>query len=217
MKIRQSYAEVTGTQRRFSKQIGMAQRLAEDWHSRAQLALRQGNEGLARQALAQRQVHLDNMRSLQVQIDSQAAAVDRLYNGMRELEGRILEAKAKKEQMIARARTAKSTQQVNDLLTGMTGKTSMDAFKRMEEKVEALEAAAEVSSELSVFGMPGETQLNKEFKMLEASSEVDDELKRLKQKVLTGTNVAVGRHRIPGYMSVDVDSELEKLKLESRF
>lgn len=42
---------------------------------------------------------------------------------------------AKKDQMIARARTAKTSQKVNDMLSSMTGSTSMDAFERMKEKV----------------------------------------------------------------------------------
>jgi hypothetical protein len=42
---------------------------------------------------------------------------------------------SKKDQMIARARTAKTTQKVNDMLSSVTGTTSMDAFERMKEKV----------------------------------------------------------------------------------
>ena len=51
---------------------------------------------------------------------------------------------SKKDQMIARARTAKTSQKVNDMLGSMTGSTSMDAFDRMKEKVEMLESKAEV-------------------------------------------------------------------------
>jgi phage shock protein A len=92
----------------------------------------------------------------------------------------------KKDQMIARARTAKTSQkvsivaflsaqvacgaassrqlvthgasdndwddgtgdQVNDMLSTMSGTTSMDAFERMKEKVEMLETQAEVSTAL---------------------------------------------------------------------
>merc|ERR1712137_1090704 len=107
-------------------------------------------------------------------------------------ERKIMESKSKKEQMIARARTAKSTQQVNDMLGGITGKTSMDAFTRMEEKVEALEAAAEVSAEMGMMSLPsigsssGSTanSLEKEFRLLEASSSVDEEFEKMKKGLL---------------------------------
>ena len=53
-----------------------------------------------------------------------------------------------KDTLIARARTAKTTTQVNDMLGNISGTTSMDAFDRMQEKVENLEASAEVRDEM---------------------------------------------------------------------
>lgn len=185
VKVRQSYAEITATQRRLLKQKEQADALGQDWYQRAQLALQKGNDGLAKEALTRRQQQLDEAANLQSQIDVQAASIDKLYEGMQMLESKIMESKSKKEQMIARARTAQSTQKVNDMLGGITGKTSMDAFTRMEEKVEALEASAEVSAEMGTLGgnaLPGSasSSLENQFKALEASSSVDDELAKMK-------------------------------------
>lgn len=140
----------------------------------------------------------------------QAQAVDKLYEGMQALEAKILESKAKKEQMVARARTAQSTQKVNDMLGGITGTTSMDAFNRMEEKVEALEAAAEVSAEMGSMdgkALPGSSagSVEQQFKMLEANSSVDRELEDMK-KMLGSTSSA---------KKDDMDDELERLKKEA--
>jgi len=207
VKLRQSYAEITATQRRLLKQKEQGEAMAQDWYTRAQLALQSGKEELAREALSRRQQQLDAVATLQLQIDQQNIAVDKLYDGMQTLESRILESKAQKEQLIARARTAESTQKVNDMLSGITGKTSMDAFTRMQDKVEALEAAAEVSAEMgrtsSGKALPGssESSLEKEFKLLEASRSVDDELKKMKG-LLTGSPSGV-------------DAELEKLKKDA--
>lgn len=223
VKVRQSYAEITATQRRLLKQKEQAEAVGEDWYKRAQLALKAGNEGLAREALTRRQQQLDQVESLTQQINAQAAAIDKLYEGMQILEKKILESKAKKEQMVARARTAQSTQKVNDMLSGITGKTSMDAFTRMEEKVEALEAAAEVSAEMaSVDGkaLPGsaESMIEREFKLLEASSSVDDELKKLKG-LLSGSAETAPKAAATSASSVAssaaVDDELEQLKKEA--
>lgn len=210
VKVRQSYAEVTATQRRLLKQQEQAQAIADDWYGRAQLALQKGNDELAKEALTRRQQQLDVVNDLQSQIDVQNMSIDKLYEGMQALESKIMESKAKKEQMIARARTAESTQKVNDMLSGVTGKTSMDAFNRMEEKVEALEAAAEVSSEMGSIGgnaLPGssDADLEKQFKMLEGASAVDDELKKMKGMLSGSTDNKKG----------DVDDELAKLKKEA--
>lgn len=212
VKVRQSYAEITATQRRLMKQKEQADALADDWYKRAQLALSKGEEGLAKEALTRRQQQVETAEGLQIQIDMQASAVDKLYEGMQALEAKILESKAKKEQMIARARTAQSTQKVNDMLGGITGKTSMDAFNRMEEKVEALEAAAEVSAEMgSLAGnaLPGSSasSVEAQFKMLEASSSVDKELEDMKKML--------GESSSASKKDSGVDDELERLKKEA--
>ena len=221
MKVRQSYAEVTATQRRMLKQKEQADALAQDWYKRAQLALEKGNDDLAREALSRKQVQADEAASLQTQIDNQAAAIDKLYEGMQMLEKKILESKSKKEQMVARARTAQSTQKVNDMLGGLTGSTSMDAFNRMEEKVNALEAAAEVSAEMGAVGgnaLPGsaESSLENQFKALEASNTVDDELRAMKG-LLGGSSDASADKPSSSAKATDpgVEDELAKLKKDA--
>jgi phage shock protein A len=189
--------------------------LAQDWYQRAQLALQKGNEALAKEALTRRQQQLDAASNLQSQIDVQASSIDKLYEGMQMLESKIMEAKSKKEQMIARARTAQSTQKVNDMLGGMTGKTSMDAFTRMEEKVEALEAAAEVSAEMGSLNgnlLPGSTSLEAEFKLLEGSSAVENELMKLKGLLNPASG---GATTGSGKSAGGVDDELERLKRDA--
>jgi len=217
VKVRQSYAEVTATQRRLLKQKEQADSLAQDWYQRAQLALQKGNEGLAKEALTRRQQQVDEAKNLQEQLDFQNDSIDKLYEGMQALESKILESKSKKEQMVARARTAQSTQKVNDMLGGITGKTSMDAFNRMEEKVEALEAAAEVSAEMGSIGgnmLPGSapSSLENEFRALEGASSVDDELAKLKGMLNPEGSTGSGSG---GSGNNNVDDELEKLKRDA--
>jgi len=217
VKVRQSYAEVTATQRRLLKQKEQADAIAEDWYGRAQLALQKGNDALAKEALTRRQAQVDESSELQSQIDAQNASIDKLYEGMQALESKIMESKAKKEQMIARARTAESTKKVNDMLSGVTGTTSMDAFSRMEDKVEALEAAADVSAEMGSLNsgkaLPGSSasSLEDQFKMLEGESAVDDELNNMK-KLLAGSG---GGASSPKKEDKGIDDELEKLKRDA--
>jgi len=212
VKVRQSYAEVTATQRRLLKQKEAADALASDWYGRAQLALQKSNDALAKEALTRRQQQVDVSNDLKTQLDTQASSIDSLYNGMQTLESKIMEAKAKKDQLVARTRTAESTQKVNDMLSGVSGTTSMDAFSRMEEKVEALEASAEVSAEMGALGssaLPGGSDIEKEFKMLEAGDAVDDELQKMKG-MLSGSPDPTKTSSTPA-----VDDELEKMKRDA--
>ena len=222
VKVRQSYAEVTATQRRLMKQKEQCEALGNDWYERAQLALQKGNEELAREALNRRQTQTDEAANIQAQIDTQAASIDKLYEGMQMLESKILESKAKKDQMVARARTAQSTQKVNDMISGVTGKTSMDAFSRMEEKVEALEAAADVSAEMGSMGgnmLPGsaESSVEAQFKALEASNAVDDELAKMKGLLGAGKDDEGSSSSSSGGSkpNSNIDDELDKLKRDA--
>eukprot|EP00544_Gedaniella_sp_CCMP2646_P003476 CAMPEP_0202490406 /NCGR_PEP_ID=MMETSP1361-20130828/7816_1 /ASSEMBLY_ACC=CAM_ASM_000849 /TAXON_ID=210615 /ORGANISM="Staurosira complex sp., Strain CCMP2646" /LENGTH=320 /DNA_ID=CAMNT_0049120285 /DNA_START=119 /DNA_END=1081 /DNA_ORIENTATION=- len=190
VKVRQSYAELTASTKRLSKQKDSAEAQAKDWYRRAQLALQAGNDSLAKEALARRQQQLENMANLQTQIDTQNIAADKLFEGIRTLEGKILEAKTRKNEFIARAKAAESQTKVNDMLSGLTGNTSMDAFKRMEEKVEALEAAAEASNEMLKL-LPENSSdslmdnvIENEFLLLEGNSAVEEEFERMKMKML---------------------------------
>merc|ERR1719491_1928709 len=63
VKIRQSYAEVTASQRRFVKQKEQADAMGDDWYKRAQLALERGNDG------AERSKQYTNIVSLTSRLD----------------------------------------------------------------------------------------------------------------------------------------------------
>mmetsp|Transcript_14856 Transcript_14856/g.14762 ORF Transcript_14856/g.14762 Transcript_14856/m.14762 type:complete len:206 (+) Transcript_14856:530-1147(+) len=202
------------------KQKEQCEAMAQDWYKRAQLALEKGNDELAKEALQRRQTQTDEANTLQSQLDSQADSMDKLYDGMKMLEKKINENKAKKDQMVARARTAQSTQKVNDMITGVTGKTSTDAFTRMEEKVEALEASAEISAEMgSMDGnyLPGTegASIEAQFAALESSDAVDDELAKMKG-LLTGSSSSEGSDKSSSSSKKSgVDDELEKLKKDA--
>lgn len=116
-----------------------ADNLASDWYRRAQLALQANDEALAREALSRRQAQVEIAETLAKQLTLQTAAVDKLYSSMMTLDQKISEAKRQKDAFIARARTAKTTVQVNEMLAsvlgGSTGSNSMDAFERMKTKV----------------------------------------------------------------------------------
>jgi len=204
VKVRQSYAEVSATQKRLEKQREQAGALAEEWYKRAQLALSKGDEELAREALTRRQQQVDTEEALAGQIEGQAESVARLYDAMGALEARINEAKATKDQLVARARTAKTANKVNDMLGAVgDGSNSMSAFDRMAEKVDALEAEAEITGELA--GTSGGS-LEQKFKALEGGNKVDDELAKLKG-TLGGS---ADPKALPG-----VEDELEKMKRQA--
>jgi phage shock protein A len=197
IKVRQAYAEVSASTKRMEEQCRVAEAESQKWYSRAQLALERGEDDLAREALTRRQQQTEMADSLKEQIEAQAGSIQSLFDSMKDLEAKMADAKAKKDQIIARARTAKASTKVNDMLAGVGSSSSVAAFERMKDKVEQMEAEADVSKQLAASSGTSSTgtSLESQFKQLEAGGSVDDELAAMK-KALPGS----------------VDAELEEMK-----
>jgi phage shock protein A len=210
IKVRQSYAEISATQKRMEKQRQQAELNAADWYRRAQLAMEKNDEELAREALSRRQIQLENFENVDKSLVIQTQAAEKLYASMMALETKITEAKRQKEAMIARARTAKTSMKVNDMLSDMGGSSSMEAFDRMRTKVDTLETQAEVAGELAASSTGTSVGLEDRFKQLEGGNKVDDELELLK-KALPGSVKPIPE--LPAASATpELDAEYERLK-----
>lgn len=206
VKVRQAYAEVSASLKRIERQREQAAVTSGEWKKRAQLALQKGEEDLAREALSRKKVADEQDASLKSQITGMKANVEKLYSSMQQLENKISEAKSKKDQYVARARTAKTSAKVNDMLSNVSTSGSLEAFERMKAKVEELEVKADVSRELSLGGA-ADASLESKFKALESDS-VEDELQQMK-KQLGGNNEPF---KLSGARDPDVENELERMK-----
>jgi phage shock protein A len=177
VQLRQAVAQAIATQKRTERQAHQAQSNSEEWYRRAQLALQQGNDVLAREALTRRKSYQDTATALTAQIEQQNNIVVRLKKDLQTLESKISEARTKKDMYIARARSAQATQRLNEMIGGVNTTSSLGAFERMEEKVLQLEAQSEAIAELS------SDDLQKQFAALEASSDIDSELASMKAQL----------------------------------
>ncbi|MDF5716734.1 MAG: PspA/IM30 family protein [Rhizonema sp. NSF051] len=172
LQLRQAVAQAIATQKRIERQTAQADSTALEWYSRAQLALQQDNESLAREALTKRRAYLETSTALSTQIEQQKTVVTKMKDDMRKLEQKITEVKTKKDMYIARARSAQASYRLQEMLSEVSNTDSLKAFERMEEKVLQLEAksvAIAVSNPTS----------------LESNNDVDAELIAIKQQLLT--------------------------------
>jgi phage shock protein A len=206
VKVRQAYAEVAASQKRLEKQRQQAQTTASEWYKRAQLALQRGEEGLAREALVRKKQQEEMAKSLEQQLALQTENMNKLYSSMQQLEMKINEARAKKDQYIARARTAKTSQKVNEMLGSVNTSSALEAFERMKSKVEELEASAEASA--GMIGS-GDANLERQFQALEGTS-VDDELAQLKSSIESSSRPK----SLPFQQDPNIEAELDRMKRE---
>lgn len=205
--LRQAVAQAIASQKRTERQASQAAASAEEWYRRAQLALQKGDEDQAREALARRKSYQETADALNHQIQQQKGIVVKLRENMRTLENKLAEAKTKKDMYIARARSAKASQQLNDMLNRVGTSKAAAAFDRMEEKVRQMESLAEASAELA-----SGDEVEKKFKALEGSNDLDSELAALKAKLLEGGSPASLPSNSTQSAQSSTDEELERLR-----
>ncbi|NEP85359.1 MAG: PspA/IM30 family protein [Okeania sp. SIO2C2] len=180
VKLRQAVAQAIATQKRTERQCSQAQSTADEWYRRAQLALQKGQENLAREALTRRKSYQETATSMKVQVEQQKQVMEKLKQNMRQLEQKISEAKLKKNMYIARARSAKASEKLNEILGTVNTGNALSAFEKMEEKVMQLEAKSEAIAELGI------DSLEKQFASLEEGNDIETELEAMKAEMLPG-------------------------------
>ena len=209
VKLRQAVATAIASQKRIQNQAEQANAQAATWYERAEMALRKGEEDLAREALARRKTCQDTATALTTQLNSQAGQVESLKKSLVGLEGKIAEAKTKKDMLKARAQAAKAQEQLQSAVGSLNTTSAMAAFERMEEKVEALEARSQAAAELAG------SDLESQFAALQGGDDVDDALAALKGKISGVQPSLSGTQALPQLESsrnAAIDPELEELK-----
>ena len=184
VKAKQQVASAIADEKRLRDQTDGEFRNAQDWERRAMLAVQEGRDDLAKQALVRYNEHFTYAQQLEVTWETHRAETDKLKNSLRDLNDKIEEAKRKKNLLIARQKRAQAQQRIQETMSSMSETSAFEAFSRMEERIEQNErrlvASAEIEEEFS-----GD-KLQSEFKRLEKSktaTSVDARLLELKQKM----------------------------------
>ncbi len=180
-KAKREVAAAIADERKLKSQLDTEVKQARDWQHRAMLAVKEGRDDLAKQALLRQQEHTERAHVLQQTWEAQAAETEKLKGSLRQLNDKIEEAKRKRNLLVAKQKRAQAQRRIHETMSGLSDTSAFEAFNRMADKIEEEErqsvAHAEVNAELG-----GDT-LESEFLRLEASpggADVDDQLLALK-------------------------------------
>ncbi|AMW04363.1 PspA/IM30 family protein [Gemmatimonas phototrophica] len=183
-KAKQQVAAAIADEKRLKDQADAEFKLADDWEKRAMLAVQEGRDDLAKQALMRGQEHLEHGQQLAATWEAHKMETEKLKQSLRDLNDKIEEAKRKKNLLLARQRRAEAQARISQTMSGLSENSAFEAFARMEEKITSnerqLQAAQEIDEEFSGDRLAGE------FKQLERSSggaTADVQLLQLKQRM----------------------------------
>lgn len=168
-------------EKRLAKQYEQENANATEWERRAMMAVRAGNEELAREALSRKAEHDQLANTFKDQWEKQKNAVEQLKRALRMLNDKIEEAKRKKNVLIARKKRAEAQRSINETMHGLRDVSAFETFDRMSQKIDQIEAEAEAASELQE-EFTGDSLAHK-FANLERDAGADDALAALKRKM----------------------------------
>lgn len=181
VEAKKQVAVAIADEKRVKKQYEQEASKAAEWERKAMLAVKAGDDGLARAALARKHEHGEVAETLKQQWEAQKQSVEQLKGALRGLDNKIEEAKRKRNILVSRQKRAEAQRTINETLSNINSTSAFDTFERMSDRVTQIEAEAEAVAEIG--GALPEATLESQFKALEANSGVDDDLSALKSKM----------------------------------
>jgi phage shock protein A len=183
-KAKQQVAAAIADEKRLRDQADSERKAAAEWENRAMLAVQEGRDDLAKQALVRHGEHTQHAEQLETTWQAHKADTDKLKGDLRELNDKIEEAKRKKNLLLARQRRAQAQKRIAETMSSLSEKSAFEAFARMEERIDQNERQIKASAEIDE-EFQGD-RLAKDFKQLEKSAgamSADMQLLALKQKM----------------------------------
>jgi phage shock protein A len=179
-RVRDSVVEAIASEKQLQKELENNQKLSAEWLGKAETALQNNNEELARAALARKKEHDSICKALEPSWQSAKNTSENLKAQLKALEAKLEEARRKRSSLAARQHAAVARQQMDKTLSNFeAGIRAQTQFDRMEDKVAAMEAKTEAMMELR----DDRSQLEKAFLDMELNAEIDQELQNLKAKM----------------------------------
>ncbi len=171
-------AQAVANEKSLERKIAKAGKEREDWEQKAMQALQVSREDLAKAALEKKAIADRNYNDLQPMYESAKVTANKLREQLNGLKRKLDEARSRQSTLIARSQAAKAQKQISQSMSGV-GSDAFGKFDKFEDKIEKLEAEADAYESLE----SGSSSLDEEFKQLESSSAVDNDLLALKAKM----------------------------------
>ena len=194
--VKKGIADVVTSKKRLQLQQQKLEQQVVKLDTQARQALSQGREDLARMALERKTLAQTELQSLDTQIKELENQQEQLTENEKKLRAKIEQFRTKKEVIKAQYSAAEAQVRISEAATGV-GEQMADvglAMQRATDKTEQMRARADAVAELEEAGTfddltqlgPGQDDIDRQLAQLSSSSEVDDELAKMKAELGTG-------------------------------
>src|SRR6476619_6152303 len=189
--VKKGIADIVTAKKRLQMQSSKIEQSVVKLDTQARQALASGNEDLARVALERKNVAQTELQGLEQQ---------RLIDSEQQLRAKVEAFRTKKEVIKAQYNAAEAQVRISEAATGV-GEQMADvglAMQRAVDKTENMKARADAVQELEAAGTfddltqigSGEDDIDRQLKELTTSSQVDDEMAKMKAELGSGAGPA---------------------------
>src|SRR6202049_2589925 len=205
--VKKGIADVVTAKKRLQMQETSLQQNLVKLDTQARPALSSGQEDLARTALERKNVAQTELQSLDGQVTELEEQQQKLTDSEQKLRAKIEAFRTKKEVIKAQYSAAEAQVRISEAATGV-GEQMADvglAMQRAVDKTENMRARADAVQELEAAGTfddltalgPGEDDIDKQLKELSSTSEVDNDLAKMKAEIGAGSTATAAQLASP--------------------
>jgi phage shock protein A len=178
VEVRSDAARLIADRKEIARRLTRLDETAQEWQSRATLALEKGRDDLARAALIEK-TKVSDLAKIITEDDARLKErMGELDADIARLQTKLAEAKAKQASLLSRAQTAGARYAVRSTLHDGRVDDALSRFGSFEKKLDELEGRVEAFD----LGKGAKT-LADEIAELHSQSAIDDELARLKESL----------------------------------
>jgi phage shock protein A len=192
--VKRGVADVVTSKKRLQMQTAQLEQSVVKLETQAREALGAGREDLARAALERKAVAQQQLQALDQQVEGLVQQQDKLVQSEKALQAKIEAFRSQKEVIKAQYSAAEAQVRIGEAATGI-GEQMADtglAIQRAREKTEQMTARAGAIEELvesgtlEDFTAGDKSALDRELEQLQAGTQVDQDLARLKGELGKG-------------------------------
>lgn len=198
-------ASMIAQEKELQMDYDQAARLSSDWDRKAELAVTQSKDDLAREALRRKRDNAEHAQTYAANLQSQKEMVTKLKGQLQQLEAKYESARANRDVLIARQKRAEAVHKVSATMSGIKSLDAGEELDRMERRIRSNEARALAEQSMA------EDSMSAQFAALDGGDlEVEDDLARLKARVSDRNALPAGQSA--GALASGEEDELDALK-----
>jgi len=176
VEVRSTSAKTIAEKKELARRVERLNAQADEWQTKAELALSKDREDLARAALVEKKKSTETATAAEKELNHVEEHIGKLQVEVTTLQEKLADAKARQKAIVLRQRSAESRLEVKRTLDSSKVDDALSRFDRFETKIDGLE------SQIEAYDL-GKKSLSDEIAQLQQEDKVDDELAALKKKM----------------------------------